>query len=58
MTLLSFVLRPAIDRESVLADHAAPVDHLLSLARPATPPPPPPPSSRRLENHTARIPLS
>ena len=42
MTPPSFVLRPTIGRESVLANHAAPVDHLFSLARPAVAPPPPP----------------
>ncbi len=44
----SFVLRPAIGRESVLASHAAPVDHLFSLVRPAVAPPPPPPPPRGL----------
>ena len=35
MTPPSFVLRSAIGHESVLANHAAPVDHLFSLAPPA-----------------------
>ena len=39
MTSPSFVRHPDIRRESILADHAAPVDHLFSLVRPAVPPP-------------------
>ena len=56
MTSPSFVRRPAIGRESVLASHATPVDHLFSLARPAVPPPPPPAGG--WQDHIARIPLS